>query len=131
MTAFPFRSCWAPHLRHVALGPVFSFALSALKSAIREGQQRKWHPDFTPRDILKQLLLYGCLPWRMVRLTGLVAGFKVRRSVRPAKRIHPQGQRFRPHGPAAGPLWFQAMGTRRRVPLPLQDAGFSMAAASG
>ena len=43
-----FRSCWVLHLPHGALGPVFSFALSALKSAIREGQQRKWHPDLTP-----------------------------------------------------------------------------------
>ena len=36
------------HLPHLALGSVFSFALSALKSAIREGQQRKWHPYLTP-----------------------------------------------------------------------------------
>ena len=33
MTAFTMRSCWVLHLRHVALGSVFSFALSALKSS--------------------------------------------------------------------------------------------------
>ena len=45
MTAFTFRSCWAPH---VALGSAFSFPRSASKIAIWEGQQRKWHPDLTP-----------------------------------------------------------------------------------
>ena len=35
MTAFPFRSCWAPHLPHLALGSVFSFALSATSIQIR------------------------------------------------------------------------------------------------
>ena len=43
--------------------------------AIRGRQPGKWHPDFTPRDLVKQLLLYGCLPLRMI---GLIAPFRFR-----------------------------------------------------
>ena len=32
MTAFPFRSCWPRDLPHVALGSIFSFALSELQA---------------------------------------------------------------------------------------------------
>ena len=40
-------------------------------------------PRLHARDLVKQLLLYGCLPRRMIGLLGLVAGFRVRRSLRP------------------------------------------------
>ena len=38
-------------------------------------QLPEWHPDFTPRDLVKQLLLYGCLPRSKI---GLIAAFRFR-----------------------------------------------------
>ena len=73
---------------------------------------------------MKQLLLYGWLPRMMVRLIGLIgliAGFRVRRSLRPREARPPAvSLHFWPHGPAAMAPWFQATGTRGRVPFLLQ-----------
>ena len=53
-----------------------TFGVEGLYSpAIRGRQPGKWHPDFTPRDLVKQLLLYGCVPWSMI---GLIAAFRFR-----------------------------------------------------
>ena len=70
--------------------------------AVREGQQRKWHPDFTPRDLVELPLLYDCHASEQdrVALRGQASG----------------GPRFHDLGPAAvacpGP--FQSPGVGRR-----------------
>ena len=43
--------------------------------AIRGGQQRSGTLTSRTRDLVKQLLLYGCLPLRMI---GLIAPFRFR-----------------------------------------------------
>ena len=63
-----------------------AFRFEGLASpAIRGGQPGSGTLASRRGPLLKQLLLYGCLPWRMVRLIGLIAGFKVRRSLRPRR----------------------------------------------
>ena len=78
VTGFTFRSCWASTRRRPFRLQLRAFRFEDLASpAIRGGGPWKWHPDFTPRDLVKQLLRYGRLPRRMVRLLGLVAEFRV------------------------------------------------------
>ena len=51
----------------------------------------EWHPGFTPRDLVKQLLLRWPLPEGMIGCPRRNAGFRVRRSLPPRLARPPQG----------------------------------------
>ena len=78
MTAFTFRSCWTPRVACDSRSTSHCRSCRLGESRCPRRTTAEWHPDFRPRDLVKQLLLRGCLPRSKM---GLIAGFRVRRSL--------------------------------------------------